>query len=106
MVGHIMGKVRLEIRSWLIETLDVEGKGDTFSLEQEIEEGKTVKDLLNQLSDIYPRFGQIVFDVKAQKLTERASIFFNSRNLELADGLLTKLSDGDTLAFIAPILGG
>lgn len=101
-----MSKVSLEILSWLTETLDIEEKSNAINLEQEIEEGKTVRDLLNRLATRYPRFGQVVFDVKAQKLTERVSIYFNGRNLELANGLATKLSDGDTLAFVAPIVGG
>ncbi len=101
-----MSKVRLEILSWLTETLDIEGTSDAVSLEQEIEEGKTVRDLLNRLTTRYQRFGQAVFDVKAQKLNERVSIFFNGRNLELENGLATKLSDGDTLTFVATIVGG
>ncbi len=101
-----MSKVRLEILSGLTETLGIEGTSDVVSLEQEIEEGKTVRDLLNRLAARYQRFGQVVFDVKAQKLTERVSIFFNGRNLELVNGLATKLSDGDTLTFVAPIVGG
>ena len=101
-----MIRVRLEIFSWLTETLGIKGTGDAVSLEQEIENGKTVRDLLIGLSTRYPRFGQVVFDVKAQKLTERVSIFFNGRNLELANGLATNLSDGDTVTFIAPIEGG
>ena len=101
-----MIKVNLEILSWLTEIFLIEGESDAISIEQEIEEGETVRDLLNRLATRYPRFGQVVFDVKAQKLTERASIFFNGRNLELANGLATKLNDGDTLAFVAPIVGG
>lgn len=103
-----MSKVRLEILSWLTETLDldIEGESDAISLEQEIEEGKTVRDLLNRLAARYQPFGQVVFDVKSQKLTDRVSIFFNGSNLELANGLATKLSDGDTLTFVAPIIGG
>ncbi|MFC2032197.1 MoaD/ThiS family protein [Chloroflexota bacterium] len=101
-----MNRVRLEILSSLAETLDIGEKGNSISLEQDIEENNTVKDLLNRLATRYQRFGQVVFDVKAQKLTERANIFLNGRNLELADGLVTKLIDGDTLTFITPIVGG
>ncbi len=101
-----MNKVHLEILSSLAETLDIEGKSDAVSFEQEIEDDKTVRDLLNRLATKYQRFGQVVFDVKAQKLTERVNIFFNGRNLELANGLATKLSDGDTLTFVTPIIGG
>lgn len=102
----IMSKVRLEVLSQLTETLGIEGTSDNVSLEQEIEEDETVRDLLNRLATRYQPFGQVVFDIKAQKLTERVSIFFNGRNLELANGLRTKLSDGDTLTFVTPIAGG
>ena len=101
-----MSKVRLEILSWLTETLGIEGTSDNVSLDQEIEEDKTVRDLLNRLATRYQPFGQIVFDVKAQKLTDRVSVFFNGRNLELVNGLETKLSDGDILTLVASIDGG
>jgi len=103
---QIMSKVRLEILSWPIETLGIEGTIDNVSLDQEIEEDNTVRDLLNQLATKYQPFGQVIFDVKAQKLTDSVSIFFNGSNLELANGLETKLSDGDTLTFAPPIAGG
>ncbi len=102
----MMSKVRLEILSWLTETLDIEETSSAVSLEQEIEEGKTVKDLLNRLANSYQHFGQVVFDIKAQKLNEGVSIFFNGRNLELENGLATKLGDGDTLTFVPTIVGG
>ena len=101
-----MSKVRLEILSWLTETLGIEGTSYNVSLDQEIEEDKTVKDLLNRLATRYQPFGQVVFDVKAQKLTDRVSIFFNGRNLELVNGLEAKLIDGDTLTFAPFIEGG
>ncbi len=101
-----MGKVRLEILSSLTETLGIEGTGEDVSLDHKIEGDKTVRHLLGQLAIKYPRFGQTVFDVKAQKLTGRVNIFFNGRNLELANGLKTNLSDGDTLTFVPFIEGG
>jgi molybdopterin converting factor small subunit len=101
-----MSNVRLEILSSLAEMLDINSKNDTIILEQEIGEDTTVWDVLNQLSVGYPRFGEAVFDVKAQKQTERVNIFLNGRNLELENGLSTGLSDGDTVTFISPITGG
>ena len=101
-----MGKVRVEILSWLTETMSVEGTSDEITIDQEIEGDKTVRDLLNRLVGRYPRFGQIAFDVKGQRLTDRVSIFFNGRNLELVNGLETRLSDGDTLTLVPPIEGG
>ena len=101
-----MSKVRLEILSWLTQTLDIQATGEGVSFDQEIDEDRTVRDLLNDLAARYQSFGQVVFDIKAQKLTGRVSIFFNGRNLELANGLETRLSDGDTLTFVPPIVGG
>ena len=101
-----MSTVHLEILSSLAETLDVDINSDTVILEQEIGEGTTVKEVLNQLSNKYKRFTAVVFDVNAQKQTEMVNIFLNGRTLELANGLATRLSNGDTLTFITPIVGG
>ena len=101
-----MSTVHIEILSPLTERLDIEVKSDTIILEQEIVEDTVVRDILNLLSTKYPHFTEVVFDVKAQKQTERVNIFLNGLNLELANGLSTRLSDGDTLTFIAPIVGG
>ncbi len=97
--------VRLEFLSWLTEMLGIEAASEAI-VEQKIEQDETVKHLFNQLAVTYHAFGQIVFDVEAQKLTGRAVILLNGRQLELVGGLETKLSDGDTLTFIPPIEGG
>ena len=101
-----MSKVRLEVLSYLVEKLDADAKGDTIVLEQEIGQGTVVRDILNRLSSTYPRFTEVIFDVKAQKQTEKVNIFLNGRNLELENGLSTRLVDGDTLTFVAPVIGG
>ncbi len=102
-----MGKVRVECLSWLTETLSIGGAGNEVTFEHELEgERTTVRGLLNRLVARYPRFGQIVFDAKAQKLTGSVSIFFNGRLLESVDGLETKLNDDDTLTFVPIIEGG
>ncbi len=101
-----MSKVRVKFLSWLVETLGFEGTSEEIILEAEIERDKTVRDLFGQLAVKYPRFGQLVFDVKSQNLTDRVSIFLNSRHLELVNGLETKLKDGDILTLVAPIDGG
>lgn len=101
-----MAKVRVEVLSSLIETLNVEATGDQYSFDEEIEGGKTVRDLLNQLAAEYPRFGQVVFDVKAQKLNEGFNIFLNGCLVELINGLRTKLKDDDTLTLLPTIQGG
>jgi len=101
-----MGKVRLEVLPSLAETLGIEGTSEEVISDQEIEGDKSVRYLLNRLCARYQRFGQIVFDIDAQKLTGRVVIFLNGRALELVNGLESKLSDGDTLTFVPLIEGG
>ena len=101
-----MSTIRFEILSSLAETLDDDLKGDRVILEQETRECDTVRDILHQFSTRYPRFVEVVFDVRAEKQTERVNIFLNGRNLELENGLATQLHDGDTLTFVTPIIGG
>ncbi len=101
-----MGKVRIEVLPALGEALGIEATG-----EEDISGGESpghfsVKDLLNRLGTRYRRFDQLVFDADGQQLTGQVVIFLNGRNLELIDGLETKLRDGDTVTFIPFIEGG
>ncbi|MBI4283631.1 MAG: MoaD/ThiS family protein [Chloroflexi bacterium] len=101
-----MAKVRLEVMSALAETLGMEVTSEGVLPAAEIGGEKSVRDLFNRLGSRYPRFSQIVFDRNTQKLTGRVIIFFNGRDLELMDGLETRLNDGDTLTFVPAIEGG
>ncbi len=101
-----MNRVRLEILSWLAETTCEQVANGGVILEQDFGENDTVKDVICQLSARYPRFGSLVFDVRAQRLTEAVCILINGHHLELANGLDTKLSDGDVLTFVPPMEGG
>lgn len=101
-----MIKVRLEVLPSLAESLGMEAKSEEVITVRESNGGRSVRDLLNQLSTKYQHFGHFVFDTSTQKLTGRAILFFNGRSLEPAQGLETKLNDGDTLAFVPFIEGG
>ena len=101
-----MSKVHLEFLSWLAYTVNLENTGGKTILETIVQEGSTVRDLLNELATKQPRFEESVFDVKAQLLSERVSLFLNGQRLELFNGLDTSLRDGDTLSFVEPIVGG
>lgn len=101
-----MGKVRLEVMSSLAETLGMAGTSEEVISEPETGGDKSVRGILNRLVARYPRFGRIVFDINAQKLTGRVLIFFNGRDLGLVAGLETRLNDGDTLTFVPTIEGG
>ena len=96
-----MGKVHLYTPPWLAESLGIEKAS-----EEDIEGDISVRDLLNRLCARHQRFGRIVFDVDTQRLTGRVAIFFNGGVLELANGLESRLGDGDSLTFVTQIEGG
>ena len=101
-----MGKVRLEVLSSLAESLGIEGTSEEGVSDQEIGGNRSVRGLLNRLGARHERFGRIVFDISASKLTGRVLIYLNGRALELVNGLETELNDGDTLTFVPLIEGG
>ena len=101
-----MGKVRLELLSWIADTLSVDGSSSETVLEVQSGENRTVRVILNELALKHPRFGQNVYDAKMRNLSERVLIFLNGRLLALENGLETKLKDGDTLTCLPNIEGG
>lgn len=101
-----MGKVRVEVMPWLGETLGMAATSDEVIPESENEGDESVRSLLNRLCARYQLFDQFVFDNNTRQLTGKVVIFLNGCDLELGDGLDTKLSDGDTLTFVPLIVGG
>ena len=101
-----MAKIRLEILPSLAETLGIDGTSEEVISDPRSDSTESVKELLNRLGTRYQRFGQIVFDTEAQKLTGQVVIFFNGRSLDLVSGLETRLNDGDTLTLVPLIEGG
>ena len=96
----------LDVFPSLAEALGMEGTMEEVLSEQEIEAGYSLRDLLNRLFARYHRFDQIVFDVNSQELTEEVVIFINGRNINLVDGLESRLSDGDALTIVPYMEGG
>ncbi len=101
-----MGKVHLEVLPALAESLGIDSTSEEVISEPEIEEAGSVRSLLNRLGDRHQHFRQIVLDSTTQRLTGRVVIFLNGRDLELVDGLETRLNDGDTLTLVPFIAGG
>ena len=102
-----MIKVRLEVMPWLGETMGMAATTEETIPGQETGSGdKSVRCLLNRLSARYQLFDQFIFDNTTQQLNGKVVIFLNGRDLELGDGLETKLTDGDTLTFVPLIVGG
>ena len=101
-----MSKVRVDVVSAFAEALGIPSTSEEVIPEHDGGSDQSVMAFLERLAVRYQYFGDTVFDSNTQKLTGGVMIFHNGRDLELLDGLETKLSDGDTLTFVPVIPGG
>jgi len=77
----------------------------TKEVEEEVEEGTTVRGLLERLSNKLPsRFRGLVFE--GQEITKNLIILVNRRGIKELDGLETKLKNSDEVALLPPVSGG
>jgi molybdopterin synthase sulfur carrier subunit len=68
--------------------------------------GRTVLELLNQISDERgTKFRNTVFDEEGN-LRRYIKVLVNGRGLHVLQGLDTPLSDGDIIALFPPVAGG
>ena len=81
-----MGRIRLEILPGISDVLDNQG-GGRFVLEETIEEGATIGDLIKKLGNEHQAFGDIIFDTKTGKLSGDMMIVLNDRVVEALKGL-------------------
>jgi len=80
----------------------------TGKKEEEIESSSTitVKELLTRLSKKYSReFMDYLYDEKGDIRTH-IQILINGRDIDVFQGLETKLKEGDTVAIFPPVGGG
>jgi molybdopterin synthase sulfur carrier subunit len=68
-------------------------------------EGSTVKDLLDNLSTFHHRFRSAIFDESGQ-VREYVILMKNRKNVDSLSGLETKLSEGDEVGILPPVVGG
>jgi len=74
-------------------------------VEEEVEEGATVRGLLERLSERLPRrFRELIFE--GQEVSRNVIILVNRRGIRELEGLETKLKDGDEVALLPPVSGG
>ncbi len=101
-----MGKVYLDVLPSLADSLGIGAATEEVIPEQGSDGNYSALDLLMVLCAKYHHFNESVFDVKTQKFTGHVAIFLNGRNLELMDGLATRLNNGDTVTIIPFMEGG
>ncbi len=100
-----MAGIRLEIQPWVSELLSNQAGGNLV-LEETIEEGATIGDLLKRLKNENQAFGSAVFDTETGKLSGNVMIVLNDRVMEALEGLETGIKDGDVIKLLPVISGG
>jgi len=97
----LTSKVRLEF--WMADRLGFDQPGPLI-LEEAVEEGESLRSLLNRLVARFSNFSEALFDPETQSLSSEVSILINN-HINLSQGMDTKLQDGDKIVFL-PILAG
>lgn len=80
---------------------DILGK----ELSVELNDGSTVKDLLDNLISTRQRLKSAIFD-ESGKVREYVILMKNRKNIESLGGLDTELAEGDEVAVLPPVAGG
>jgi MoaD family protein len=70
-----------------------------------IEEGGTVRSLLNSMSEIDEKLFNAILDHEGE-LNSGIIILVNKRDIDVLQGLNTKLQDGDTVILLSAVHGG
>lgn len=97
-----IGKVRLQF--WMAGPPGGTQSG-SMMMEEEIQEGESLRSLLNRLAGRLPQLPGPIFDPETQTLSSEVAVVFNDHLNHFSQGLETKLKDGDRI-FIFPYLAG
>ena len=97
--------IRLEVLPGLSEVFDAKEAG-VIVLEEKVERGATVRDVIKKLAMEQHAFGDIVFDAENQKVNGHIVMVLNDRLLESLNGLDTIVEDGDVIRLFPVIAGG
>jgi molybdopterin converting factor small subunit len=101
----VVGKVRLELLSWLADTVRAAGDEPSTAFEIGPDEFRTVEDLLACVARDHAEFREKIFDSRTLMLNSAVAVFHNGKQIEFEDGLRTVLKAGDSIV-LAPIVAG
>lgn len=76
---------------------------DQIKLDLYLEDGATVRDVVNKLNDIYPGFKNKI--ISQDRIIDMHDILVNGRSIDFLDGLNTRLKDGDVVVVVSPFGG-
>lgn len=98
-------KISVEILSWLRDDFD-RGSSEKPVLEEEVEPGVTIMDLLRNIAEKYPKFRQKAFGGTEQALFEYCIVILNGTFLSAPAELNRTLQEGDSVKLSPAFYGG
>ena len=100
-----MIKIKIRLSSWIAAKIEVDHSG-WLTLEKEVGEGSTIRDLLVGLVMTYPSLREAVYNPDTGLINERINVALNDHLLTSHEVLQAKLSDGDTVILLPSSWGG
>ncbi len=100
-----MPKIQLKITSILASLLNAEPSG-WISIEKELTQGVTMKDMLAEMAPHFENFRTLVFDPATSEVNEEVIFFLNDKLLTFPGVLEAVLQDGDRVMLALIFAGG
>ncbi len=100
-----MPKIQLKITPILASLLNAEPSG-WISMEKELTQGATMKDILAEIAPDFENFRTLVFDPATSEVNEEVIFFVNDKLLTFPGALETVLQDGDRVMLVLIFAGG
>ena len=100
-----MGSAKIEIMPWLSRYF-APGRYGRVVLEKEVDEGATIRDLLEEIISDNQEVRKVLFEADTGRLAGYIALVLNGRFVELSGGLDTELKPGDTLRLMPGFSGG
>ena len=104
-----MNRVTIELWLWLGKELgrDFKSSSEMRSIREEwVEEGTTIRQLLDDLAERYPPLSRVVFDREAKRLCPHVVVNYNDRIINPHVVHDQILKDGDKITVLPLYMGG
>jgi molybdopterin converting factor small subunit len=100
-----MGKVQLKMAPPFASMLGVKNY-DWLTVEKNIGEGTTVRDLLAELASSHAEFRKTAFNPETGKISNQVMLILNDSFMHFTDVTEARLNDGDSIVMIPVYDGG
>jgi molybdopterin converting factor small subunit len=97
--------VTIEAIAWVTRFVGGDGTRRTL-LAESVPVGTTVRQVLRQVSDRFPKLHETLWDKGSGGLAEHIEVFVNDAVLGLKHGLDSPLQDGDRITLVGQYTGG